>query len=242
MMKKIGVIFAGGVGSRMRSKGKPKQFLEVGGKPIIVHTVEIFQKAKIIDEIVIVILKDWQDEMNRLVEKFELTKVKKIVPGGKTGQLSIFNGLEAAEELSMDDSDIVLIHDGVRPLINEEVLENNVKNVIEKGSAITTAPAKETVVLVNNEMDVESVVDRNQSYIAKAPQSFYLKDILGTHRLAMKEGITDSIDSSTLMGMYNKKLSIISGPYENIKITTPDDFYMFSALADAKENAQIFGI
>ncbi|MDN3207601.1 IspD/TarI family cytidylyltransferase [Pediococcus pentosaceus] len=241
-MKKIGVIFAGGVGSRMRSKGKPKQFLEVGGKPIIVHTVEIFQKAKIIDEIVIVILKDWQDEMNRLVEKFELTKVKKIVPGGKTGQLSIFNGLEAAEELSMDDSDIVLIHDGVRPLINEEVLENNVKNVIEKGSAITTAPAKETVVLVNNEMDVESVVDRNQSYIAKAPQSFYLKDILGTHRLAMKEGITDSIDSSTLMGMYNKKLSIISGPYENIKITTPDDFYMFSALADAKENAQIFGI
>lgn len=240
--KNIGVIFAGGVGSRMKNKGKPKQFLEVGGKPIIVHTLEIFQRSEIIDEIVVVILENWQEEMKRLVKRFDLSKVKKIVPGGKTGQLSIFNGLEAAEELSTSQEDIVLIHDGVRPLINEKVLEDNVKNVTKSGSAITTAPAKETVVLVNDKMDVDSVVDRNRSYIAKAPQSFYLKEILDIHHLAMKKGITNSIDSSTLMGMFDKRLSIVNGPYENIKITTPDDFYMFKALVDARENAQIFGI
>ena len=102
--------------------------------------------------------------------------------------------------------------------------------------------AKETVVLINEEQVIDEVVDRTRSYIAKAPQSFYLKDILAVERDAISKGITNAIDSSTLMGMYNKPLTIVEGPYENIKITTPDDFYTFKALFDARENAQIFGI
>lgn len=136
----------------------------------------------------------------------------------------------------------MLIHDGVRPLINVEVLNLNIETVKESGSAITSVAAKETVVLINEDRVIDEVVDRTRSYIAKAPQSFYLKDILEIERDAISNGIVDAIDSSTLMGMYQKPLTIVEGPYENIKITTPDDFYTFKALFDARENAQIFGI
>lgn len=240
-MMNIGVIFAGGVGRRMNTKGKPKQFLEVHGKPIIVHTIDIFQNTEAIDAVVVVCVSDWLDYMNNLVERFNLTKVKVVVVGGETGQMSIFKGLEAAEQLATDDA-VVLIHDGVRPLINEEVINANIQSVKETGSAVTSVRAKETVVLVNDSSKISEVVDRTRSFIAKAPQSFYLSDILSVERDAISKGITDAIDSSTLMGMYNRELTIVEGPYENIKITTPDDFYMFKALYDARENEQIYGM
>ncbi|HEO0360854.1 TPA: 2-C-methyl-D-erythritol 4-phosphate cytidylyltransferase [Streptococcus agalactiae] len=240
-MMNIGVIFAGGVGRRMNTKGKPKQFLEVHGKPIIVHTIDIFQNTEAIDAVVVVCVSDWLDYMNNLVERFNLTKVKAVVAGGETGQMSIFKGLEAAEQLATDDT-VVLIHDGVRPLINEEVINANIQSVKETGSAVTSVRAKETVVLVNDSSKISEVVDRTRSFIAKAPQSFYLSDILSIERDAISKGITDAIDSSTLMGMYNRELTIVEGPYENIKITTPDDFYMFKALYDARENEQIYGM
>lgn len=240
-MMNIGVIFAGGVGRRMNTKGKPKQFLEVHGKPIIVHTIDIFQNTEAIDAVVVVCVSDWLDYMNNLVERFNLTKVKAVVAGGETGQMSIFKGLEAAEQLATDDT-VVLIHDGVRPLINEEVINANIQSVKETGSAVTSVRAKETVVLVNDSSKISEVVDRTRSFIAKAPQSFYLSDILSVERDAISKGITDAIDSSTLMGMYNRELTIVEGPYENIKITTPDDFYMFKALYDARENEQIYGM
>lgn len=238
----IGVIFAGGVGSRMKSKGLPKQFLEVHGKPIIVHTIEIFENSPEIDAIVVVCVADWLDYMNKLVTKFVLTKVKTVVPGGETGQMSIFNGLEAAEQVAAGEESVVLIHDGVRPLINGQVISDNIASVKKYGSAITSVPAKETVVLIDEERNIDEVVDRTRSFIAKAPQSFYLHDILAVQRDAISKGITDAIDSSTLMGMYHRQLKIVEGPSENIKITTPDDFYTFKALHDAKENAQIFGL
>ncbi|HGH8002620.1 TPA: 2-C-methyl-D-erythritol 4-phosphate cytidylyltransferase [Streptococcus agalactiae] len=240
-MMNIGVIFAGGVGRRMNTNGKPKQFLEVHGKPIIVHTIDIFQNTEAIDAVVVVCVSDWLDYMNNLVERFNLTKVKAVVAGGETGQMSIFKGLEAAEQLATDDA-VVLIHDGVRPLINEEVINANIQSVKETGSAVTSVRAKETVVLVNDSSKISEVVDRTRSFIAKAPQSFYLSDILSVERDAISKGITDAIDSSTLMGMYNRELTIVEGPYENIKITTPDDFYMFKALYDARENEQIYGM
>lgn len=240
-MMNIGVIFAGGVGRRMNTKGKPKQFLGVHGKPIIVHTIDIFQNTEAIDAVVVVCVSDWLDYMNNLVERFNLTKVKAVVAGGETGQMSIFKGLEAAEQLATDDA-VVLIHDGVRPLINEEVINANIQSVKETGSAVTSVRAKETVVLVNDSSKISEVVDRTRSFIAKAPQSFYLSDILSVERDAISKGITDAIDSSTLMGMYNRELTIVEGPYENIKITTPDDFYMFKALYDARENEQIYGM
>ena len=117
----IAVIFAGGVGKRMHTKEKTKQFLEIYNKPIIVHTLEKFEKHKDIDGIVIVCVENWISYMNDLVYKYRLEKVKKIVPGGETGQLSIYHGLCAAKEISGDEKSIVLIHDGVRPLIDKKL-------------------------------------------------------------------------------------------------------------------------
>lgn len=238
----IGVIFAGGVGKRMRSKEKPKQFLEIYNKPIIIYTLEHFERNPDIDAIVISCVEDWIEELNNLLFKYRIEKVKKVVPGGATGQLSIYNGLSAAKEVAGDDNAVVLIHDGVRPLINSQLLSDNIDCVKKNGSAITAGIVKETIVIVDNNNKIEQVPVREKSRVAKAPQSFFLDDILKVHNLALKENITDFIDSCTMMKHYGCELYMIDGPYENIKITTPDDFYTMRAILEAKENAQIYGI
>lgn len=239
----IAVIFAGGVGSRMNSKDdKPKQFLEVHGKPIIVHTIEIFERHNEIDAIVVACVENWIPYMEELKYHYRLDKIRKIVPGGNTGQESIYNGLVAAEKEFDTENIIVLIHDGVRPLINEQVISDNIASVKKYGSAITCSVAKETFVLVDDEEGVVKIPSRAHSRIAKAPQSFFLKDITSLHRQALKDNVLNSIDSCTLMHQYGKQLAVVNGPYENIKITTPDDFYMFRALYDAKENEQVNGL
>lgn len=235
----IVVIFAGGVGKRMRSKDKPKQFLLIHGKPIIVHTIEVFQNHPEIDGIVVVCVEDWIDYMNEMKYRYRLDKIGKIVPGGLTGQLSIYNGLCAAEEIYGAENNVVLIHDGVRPLIDAQTISDNITSVKLHGSAITCTVAKETVIVVDDEDKVNQVSDRRRSRLARAPQSFWLKDILEVDRKALAEGYSDIIDSCTLMRMYGHSLSVVIGPSENIKITTPDDFYTFRALYDAKENQQL---
>lgn len=236
----IAVIFAGGIGSRMRSKGTPKQFLEVHGKPILIYTLEKFENNQNIDAIVIACVKDWISYCEKIINKFNITKVKKIVPGGSNGQESIYNGLKAAEEISENDDDIVLIHDGVRPLIDDDLINKNIKSVKKYGSAITCVESKETVVLINDENKIKTTTDRGITRIARAPQSFYLSEILKVHDKAIKDGNTNVIDSCTLMKMYNKQLYTVIGKSENIKITTPDDYYIFKAILEAKENSEIF--
>lgn len=236
----IAVIFAGGSGKRMNSKDKPKQFLLVHGKPIIVHTVEIFQEHKEIDGIIVVCIEDWIPYMEDMKHRYMLNKIGAIVPGGKTGQLSILNGLQAAADVYGEENTIVLIHDGVRPLISKETITGNIESVKKYGSAITCTPAIETVILMDKEgTGIHEVVERSRSKMAKAPQSFWLKDILNAQKKAIQEGYDNMIDSCTLMTHYGHKLHIVEGNNGNIKITTPEDFYTFRALYDAKENEQL---
>ena len=238
----IAVIFAGGVGSRMHSKERPKQFLEMYNKPIIIHTIEHFENHPMIDAIVVVCVEDWIDYCKSLLYKFRIEKVKAVVPGGATGQLSIYNGLKAAEKISGVEKSIVLIHDGVRPLINDKIITDNINSVKENGSAITTAVVKETILVVNDGTStIDYVPSRKNSRVARAPQSFWLKDILVAHEKALSEGITNCIDSCTMMQHYGFNLFLVDGPGENIKITTPEDFYTMRAILEAKENAQIYG-
>ena len=166
--------------------------------------------------------------------------MKKIVPGGKTGQLSIYNGLIAAQEIARDEENIVLIHDGVRPLINEELIKRNIQDVKDYGSSITSGIVKETIVEIYDNNDIKLVPDRAHSRVAKAPQCFWLKDILSAHKKAMNEQSFNFIDSCSMMKYYGYKLHMTDGPYENIKITTPDDFYMMRAVLQAKEDAQLY--
>lgn len=235
----IAVIFAGGSGVRMNAKDKPKQFLMVHGKPIIVHTIELFEQHEDIDGIIVVCIENWIPYMEEMQYRYRLDKIKKIVPGGETGQMSIYNGLVAAKEQFGEEDNIVLIHDGVRPLIDAKTISDNIATVKEKGSAITCASAKETFIVVDDEDGLAMIPSRKHSKIAKAPQSFYLKDILEMQERAISDGYTNMIDSCTLVNHYGFKVSIVEGPFENIKITTPDDFYMFRALYDARENQQL---
>lgn len=235
----IGIIFAGGVGTRMQSGDLPKQFLKVHGKPIIVHTLEVFQAHSGIDGIIVSCVPDWISHLNGLRETYRLTKIHSVVSGGKTGQESIFNGLVEAERLFGVAGVTVLIHDGVRPLLDAATISRNISSVEEHGSAITCVPAKETVVKVDASGMVEGVMERSESLIARAPQSFFLVDILQAHRKARAEGRNDFIDSCTLMSHYGFGLSIVPGEMSNIKVTTPDDYYMLRAVFDAREDVQL---
>lgn len=234
------LIFAGGSGTRMNSRGRPKQFLQFYGKELIIHTLENFQNHQEIDNIVIVCIEDWIPYLEKLLSKFGIDKVRKVVPGGKTGQESIYKGLCAIKEFSSKE-DIVLVHDGVRPFVNEELISNCIKSVKEKGSAITVTPAIETIVTLEDGR-IQTITDRSKCFHAKAPQCFYVDDLYSTHEKAIKDGNTNMIDSASLMKFYGYELYTVPGNFDNIKITTPADFYTFKALYEVREQQQIFGL
>ncbi|STY72096.1 Putative 2-C-methyl-D-erythritol 4-phosphate cytidylyltransferase 2 [Megamonas hypermegale] len=236
----IAVIFAGGSGQRMNTRSKPKQFLDVHGKPVIVYTLEIFQEHKDIDGIILVCIESWIEYTKELTKKYNLTKVLDVIPGGKIGQESIFLGLKTVYE-KYDKNSIVLIHDGVRPLINNNVISDCLDCVDKNGNAVTIAPAIETIFRKNEDNTVGEIFKRSDCLLAKAPQCFYLKDIYNAHLKAQSENKYDFIDSASMMQYYGYKLYTVEGPIENIKITTPSDFYIFRAIMDARENLQILG-
>lgn len=238
----IAVIFAGGTGTRMNSKDKPKQFLKMHDKPIIIHTLEKFQNNENIDAIVIACIKQWINHLLQLIEYYHISKVKRIVPGGETGQLSIYAGLNAAKDIAEGKNAIVLIHDGVRPLINDDVINKNIESVMKNGSAITSVNVTETIMEINDDASIKYIPDRTHSILARAPQSFLLDEILDVHNKALLEGKKDFIDSCTMMNYYGKKMYLVDGPIENIKVTTPQDFYIMRAILDAQENSQIYGL
>ena len=234
------LIFAGGTGQRMNTRSKPKQFLELHGKPIIVYTMEHFEYHPDVDNIVVVCLEDWIREMKSCLSRFNLQKVVKIVPGGGTGHDSIYKGLLAMQDMAKED-DIVLIHDGVRPLITEKLISDNIAAVKEYGTAITVEAARESVIHSKNGIDVEDEPNRNEMYIAKAPQSFYYGQILSLYQRAEKDA-AKTIDCSHLLSMYKTPMHMVKSTKNNLKITDPADYYMFRALYEAMENQQIFGI
>ena len=239
----IALIFAGGTGQRMNSRTRPKQFLELNGKPILIHTLEHFEDHPAVDSIVVVCLKDWIGYLNELADRFRIRKLRLVVEGGATGQESIRNGLYALDrDASVPKDAVILIHDGVRPLITEDLITRNIETARALGNAITVTPATETVIRVSPEREVSDIVDRSVCMLARAPQSFVLSDILAAHRRAERDDYREAIDSATLMTHYGATLHIVEGPVENIKITTPADFYIFRAITEARENSQIWGL
>lgn len=237
----IAAIFAGGSGVRMHTKSRPKQFLELNGKPIIIYTLELFDNHPQVDAIVVACIESWIPFLEKMIRKFEITKVIEIVPGGETGQDSIYRTLETAERIAKGEDATVLIHDGVRPLITDQTISDNISTVREFGSCITCVPATETFVVSQADGSLE-IPERANSLIARAPQSFRLCDILAAHRRAISEHRHDFIDSCTMMSHYGYTLKTIIGPMENIKITTPTDFFVLRAMVEVHENQQIFGL
>ncbi len=234
------LIFAGGAGRRMSSRSKPKQFLEMHGKPIIIYTLEHFEYHNGIDNITVVCLAEWIKELEGLLKRYGITKVVRIVPGGETGHDSIYNGLAAMKDLSRD-KDIVLIHDGVRPLINAELISASIEAVKKYGSAVTVEAVRESVVRSRDGENIFDVPPRNQMYVAKAPQTFYFGDIFKLYKKAEEDGVK-TIDSSHLCSIYHMPMHMVQSTKNNLKITEPADFYVYRALYEAMEGQQIFGL
>lgn len=228
-MKNVAIIFAGGTGKRMNLKDKPKQFLECNNKPIIIYTLETFNNHPLIDSIILVMLDEWINYSKELIEKYNIYKVKAIVSGGRTGQESIYNGIKKAYELFEKDS-IVLIHDGVRPLIDEDTITKDIECVKNNGSAITVSNAIETITIKSETNKVDCIIDRSNCQYARAPQCFILGDIYNAHKKAIEEKRMDFIDSAFLMNHYGYPLYTVVGKADNIKITSPSDYYMFCSL------------
>lgn len=236
----VAIIFAGGVGRRMNTKSTPKQFLTLHEKPILIHTLEVFQNCADIDAICIACLESHIDYTRALCEKFCITKVKWIVPGGATGQQSIFNGVKTVYENCPADS-IVLLHDGVRPNIDTDLVSRNIEAVKQYGTAVSCAAATETPAEIDENGNIYTIYVREKAVIAKAPQSFYLGELYDAH-LKAREEEKEFIDSASLMRNYGHTLHTVECKWDNIKITNPSDFYIFKAILEAKENSQIFGL
>lgn len=226
-MYNIAAIFAGGVGSRMGSN-IPKQFLEIYGKPIIIHTLEKFQYNDNIDYIYVGCKEKYISLLKELVRKYNLTKVKidKIVSGGTTGLETIYKILKTIKE-DYEDA-IVLIHDGVRPNITNDVIDRNIESVLEFGNAITCVSSVETIVTSKDGDMIDSYLDRKNAYFAKAPQSFKLTDILKCYQSVLEENgtfdIAGLIDSCSIAIHEGMKLKLVEGNRDNIKVTTPNDY------------------
>ena len=237
----IAVIFAGGTGQRMNTQTKPKQFLDLHGKPILIYTIEVFDSHPDIDKIIIVCLEKWIETCEKLIKSFGIKKVVSVIPGGETGFLSRYNGICKAHEL-YNESTVVLMHDGVRPLIDHDIISRNIESVRQYGSAVTVSPAIETIAIRGEGNQIGEIIDRSKCEHAKAPQSFLLGDLYAVHQKAVEEGMIDCIDTAYLMQLYGHRIYSVEGSSDNIKITTPKDYYTFKAILDARENSQIFGL
>ncbi len=238
----IACIFAGGSGVRMGA-GIPKQFLEINGKPIIIHTLQLFQYHDEIDKIYVSVLKDYIPYMKSLIEEYRISKVVEVLPGGETAQDSIYNTLKAAEKENDPDS-IVLLTDGVRPFISSEVISNNIEGVEKYGSAITCTACYETILISHDGEAVDEVPHRKNTFAAQAPQSFRLADIISAHDeiRATENRYENMVDACTIYKTLGRPVHMVEGNRGNIKVTTPEDVYMYRALLQYRENEQAFGL
>lgn len=248
-MKKIAIIFAGGVGQRFGSE-MPKQFVTIYGNEIIIHTLNVFQNHKEIDEIYIGCVEDWIPYLSNLVEAHNISKIPEngIIPGGVSGQDTIYKILKRARE-NNNDEDIVLIHDGVRPIVTNEEITNNINTVIEHGNAITCIPFTETPIFSEDGKVINKTLDRKMVYRGVAPQSFRLGDIIKAHEKIRKNdpnytGIYNGssiVDSASLFkAAFDTDCHIVKGNPNNMKVTTTGDYFALKGILESNDIENYF--
>lgn len=217
------MLFAGGSGVRMKDSDIPKQFLEIGGKPIIIHTMEHFANHPLVDAIVVACKADWIEYLNNLIKEFNVPKVRAVVPGGKNGFDSIHNGVVAVAEFSKNPDDIILICDGVRPMLSEKLITNCINDTIKYKSAVPVTPSIDSLLYSEDGISCGKSYQRSTMYITQAPQGYTMERILWAHNEAYKRGITNPVSSSELFIELGEKVHIFLGERFNIKVTTSED-------------------
>ncbi|MBW2649685.1 MAG: 2-C-methyl-D-erythritol 4-phosphate cytidylyltransferase [Deltaproteobacteria bacterium] len=218
MVQSVAIIVAGGSGRRMLDD-LPKQYLSLDGIPILGRTLIKFEKASSVDRIVLVVPKDDMDyAKNKIVGKYQILKAKHIQAGGETRQDSVRNGLEMVD----DRDDVIVIHDGVRPFLSEELIDLSIREAVRNGAVIPVIPLKNTIKIVGEDGIIRDTPDRSDLRLAQTPQAFRREIILEAYRSAYREGFYGTDDASLVERM-GVPVQTIPGLYDNIKITTPED-------------------
>jgi 2-C-methyl-D-erythritol 4-phosphate cytidylyltransferase len=220
-MKADAVIVSAGKGLRFM-EGKKKQFYFLGGKPILAHTLDQFETCPLIRSIHLVVGQEDMDYcLKEIIEKNKFQKVSKIVPGGKRRQESVKNGMDALPK----DTDIVVIHDGVRPFVTKAMIEDSIHSAVRYGAVILAMPVKETIKISNPDGTVLKTLDRESLWQIQTPQTFQVKVIKEAYYRATEDGFIGTDDAS-LVERLGVKVHILPGSYTNIKITTPEDLLL----------------
>lgn len=231
----VALLTAAGVGSRMK-QDIPKQFMHVNNKPIIIHTMEAFQKHPLVDAIMVVTLPAWMDVLKVYAKQFNISKLKWVVPGGATGQESIHNGLKVLSK-ELGDDEVVLIHDGNRCNVSQEIISDSLATFKEHGSAITAIPCVEAVFRSGDGgLSSTDSIPREQLYRTQTPHVYTLGKLLWAHEEAGKRGITNTAATCTLMQALGERVYFSKGSETNLKITTVDDLMIFEALLSTKKD------
>ena len=233
----VAIIIAGGSGSRM-GQDIPKQFINVYDKPVLIYTLEGFQKHPQIDAIEVVCLDGWHDVLWAYAKQFSIDKLKWVVSGGKTGQESIRNGVYYLEG-KVADNDIIIIHDGIRPLVDETVLTDVIIKARQYGNAVTSLPYNEQIFVVDNEISTIKFIPRETLRRVSTPQAYKFKLLNSKYHEAFEKkiGIYGSHYTNTMMVELGERLYFAAGSDKNIKLTTKDDLETFKAyLKSDKDN------
>ena len=233
-MANIGLIIAGGSGNRMH-QDIPKQFITVNERPVIIYTLEAFEKHPEIDAIAVVCIEGWEQVLLAYAKQFNITKLKHVIPGGKNGQDSIRNGVMELEKKYAPE-DFVLIHDAIRPMVSAEIISDSIRVAREFGNSITVIPCAEAMLQTDDGQVSSGSYPRERLKRTQTPQAFRIGDICNLHRRALEAGITNSVASCTLMIEMGEKVYFSTGSEKNIKLTTVEDIDIFKALLAAKRS------
>jgi len=215
----------------------PKQFLSLGGQPLILHSLRVLQASSVIDEIILAVPTTEMDYcLTQIVAQHHFTKVTKVVPGGKERQDSVRHALEEVH----DDVEVVLVHDAVRPFLTERMVEEVVRKARAKGAAIIALPMKDTVKQVGMDHVIERTLDRETLWLAQTPQAFRRDWLLTAHRKAHGEGVR-ATDDAYLMEWCGYPVSVVEGSGENIKVTKPEDMVIGEAILASRRSDDMKG-
>ncbi len=239
------IILAAGVGQRMRNGGLPKQFLKLMGKPIIIYTLEKFENSEEIDRIIVVCHGSYVEHMQSLIQLYQIGKADVVIVGGRDRQDSLKRGLDAVRECGGKDDDVVVLHDGVRPLVEMSTIHENIRVAKQYGCAVTVHPVTETVVITQTEeARMPDFKKRADTYSMTSPQTFLLGKITDAYQKldSLKEQKIPLLDAAMVFASAGGDVHLVKEQGANIKITTPEDYYFLKAMLEMEENKFVFGL
>lgn len=229
------VILSGGTGTRMRNDGFPKQYIEVSGKPILMHTVTVFEQSKDVDAIVVVAASEWNNKIKEWMKEFKINKFAGIAPAGKSRQESVYNGFKYCADIHCDSQDIVILHEAVRPLVSLELIHSIQTSAKNSDVVMPVLPMSDTIYQSVDGKKVTHLLDRSTLYAGQSPEVFYLKKFLEIQEKIPKEEMIKYRGASELAFRYGLQVTFVKGDDMNFKLTTPADLNRYLSLIRNKK-------